>query len=569
MASPGLRERKKARTRRLIADTAARLFAERGYEHVAVTDVAREAEVAEQTVYNYFPTKEQLVTDREQQIQDRLCDLIRSRPPGVTPAAAVRDFVLGSVAGIRSIPADLWRGELGYLAAISPAVHRLVLELALLTRGPRDLPERQQTLRAAIAWSYDLLAAAEQRLFRQLGVFVGGFTLQAVEALVEAGPDDVDPLEAISGLVGQSLVFVEPLDETTPRYRMLETIREFAIEQLDASGEAGETRRRHAEFFRDLAERAEPMLLGTPERRTWNAQLERDHDNVRAALAWSMSADGVLAVGVALAGALGWFWLMSGRLQEAESWYARLLARRDEADDSLAWAKVLHGSALQLWALGDVAQAAPLEESAVRIFRSAGASRWLSYGLALLAQVRTGQGKLDQARALLEEARAVWTGVETTYGQPFDAYLRYYLGSAALVQGDADTAGVYLESSLHDLEAAGDDLARGVVLGSLGLLAAQRGEHAEAQARFAEGLPLLRQGGDLWDLALLLLNSGLEQAGGGRGVACRGAAYLAAASRHRRRGIRARRAGRGRGRPRAASPRWPAARRGPGPAPGG
>lgn len=130
MASPGLRERKKARTRRLIADTAARLFAERGYEHVAVTDVAREAEVAEQTVYNYFPAKEQLVTDRERQVQDRLCDLIRSRRPGVTPAAAIRDFVLGTVAGIRSIPAEQWRGELGYLAAISPAVHRLVLELA-------------------------------------------------------------------------------------------------------------------------------------------------------------------------------------------------------------------------------------------------------------------------------------------------------------------------------------------------------------------------------------------------------------------------------------------------------
>ena len=130
MAAIGLRELKKARTRQLIADTAARLFAERGYEHVAVTDVARAAEVAEQTVYNYFPTKEQLVTDREQQIQDRLCDLIRSRPPGVTPAAAVRDFVLESVTGIRSIPADLWHGELGYLAAISPAVHRLVLELA-------------------------------------------------------------------------------------------------------------------------------------------------------------------------------------------------------------------------------------------------------------------------------------------------------------------------------------------------------------------------------------------------------------------------------------------------------
>jgi AcrR family transcriptional regulator len=130
MATTGLRDLKKARTRRLIADTAARLFAERGYERVAVSDVAREAEVAEQTVYNYFPTKEHLVTDREQQVQDRLCDLIRSRPPAVTPAAAIRDFVLDeAVAGIRSIPPEIWRGELGYLAAISPTVHRLVLEL--------------------------------------------------------------------------------------------------------------------------------------------------------------------------------------------------------------------------------------------------------------------------------------------------------------------------------------------------------------------------------------------------------------------------------------------------------
>jgi AcrR family transcriptional regulator len=125
----GLRELKKARTRRLIADTAARLFAERGYERVAVSDVAREAEVAEQTVYNYFPTKERLVTDREEQVQDRLCDLIRSRPPGVTPSAAIRDFVLEALAGIRSIPPEIWRGELGYLAAISPTIHRLVLEL--------------------------------------------------------------------------------------------------------------------------------------------------------------------------------------------------------------------------------------------------------------------------------------------------------------------------------------------------------------------------------------------------------------------------------------------------------
>ena len=129
MGNPGLRERKKARTRGLIADVAARLFAERGYEHVAVSDVAREAEVSEQTVYNYFQTKEQLVIDRDQQVQDRLVDLIRTRAPGVRAAAAIRDFVLASVDGIPSISPAVWRGELGYLAVMSPTVHRLSLEM--------------------------------------------------------------------------------------------------------------------------------------------------------------------------------------------------------------------------------------------------------------------------------------------------------------------------------------------------------------------------------------------------------------------------------------------------------
>lgn len=129
MPEAGLRELKKARTRRLIADTAARLFAARGYEHVAIRDVASEAEVAEQTVYNYFPTKEHLVIDRDRLVQDRLCDLVRSRPPGTTAAAAVRDFVMESVEHIREIRRDQWRGELGYLAAMSPTVHRLALEM--------------------------------------------------------------------------------------------------------------------------------------------------------------------------------------------------------------------------------------------------------------------------------------------------------------------------------------------------------------------------------------------------------------------------------------------------------
>ncbi|MFF5077362.1 TetR/AcrR family transcriptional regulator [Actinoplanes sp. NPDC000266] len=142
MTDTGLRERKKARTRRLIADTATRLFAERGYERVTVSEIARAAEVAEQTLYNYFPTKEQLVTDREQEIEERLCELIRSRDTTTSPAAAVREYVLQSVSAIRDMPPELARGTLGSLAAMSPAVHRLALELA----------DRQATaLAAAIA----------------------------------------------------------------------------------------------------------------------------------------------------------------------------------------------------------------------------------------------------------------------------------------------------------------------------------------------------------------------------------------------------------------------------------
>lgn len=129
MATEGRRERKKAVTRRLIAETAARLFAERGYENVAVSDVAREADVSEQTVYNHFGTKEQLVLDRDQHVQERLVELIRNRKAGVSPAAAVRDYVLAGLESIPKIPPDVWRGELGYLAFISPTVHRLSLEM--------------------------------------------------------------------------------------------------------------------------------------------------------------------------------------------------------------------------------------------------------------------------------------------------------------------------------------------------------------------------------------------------------------------------------------------------------
>ena len=161
MTEVGLRERKKARTHRVIADAAARLFAERGYEQVAVSDVAREAEVSEQTVYNYFQTKEQLVTDLDQHLQQELCRLIRTRAPGTSPAAAIRELVLEAVEGIRRVPDEQWRGELGYLAAISPTVHRLALEMS----------DRQA---AAIATAISDTAAVTPEIARLQGIALAG-----------------------------------------------------------------------------------------------------------------------------------------------------------------------------------------------------------------------------------------------------------------------------------------------------------------------------------------------------------------------------------------------------------
>jgi predicted ATPase len=175
--------------------------------------------------------------------------------------------------------------------------------LPLLSHGPRDLPARQQTLRAAIGWSYDLLTPTEQARFRRLGVFVGGFSLDAVERVLDGQPG-LDPLEGIGSLVDKSLVFVQLIDAAMPWYGMLGTIREFALEKLDASGETGALRRRHAELERDLAERGQARLLVSAERDGWLARFESDHMNVRAALGWTLGADGDLAVGVALAGAL-------------------------------------------------------------------------------------------------------------------------------------------------------------------------------------------------------------------------------------------------------------------------
>src|SRR5439155_375140 len=169
---------------------------------------------------------------------------------------------------------------------------RLESSLKLLTGGARDLPARQQTLRGAIEWSYDLLEEGEKQLFRRLAVFVGGCTLESIEAVCNAQGDlGADVLDRVESLVSKSLLRQEEQADGEPRFVMLETIREFARDELEESGDANALQREHACYFMELAEEAEPQLTGA-QQAEWLTRLETEHDNIRTALQWTRKHGG-------------------------------------------------------------------------------------------------------------------------------------------------------------------------------------------------------------------------------------------------------------------------------------
>jgi len=215
---------------------------------------------------------------------------------------------------------------------------RLERRLPLLTGGPRDAPKRLRTMRDAIGWSNDLLSPAEQVLFRHLAAFVGGFGLEAVEAVTDPdGSLGLNFLDGIASLVDKSLLRQEPGPGGEPRYLMLETVREFVLEQVEASGEAQEVRRRHAAFFVGLAEAAEPKLRGR-EQLAWLEQLDAEQANLRAALEWAIER-GETETALRLAGTLHWFWYLRGHWNEGRSWLDRALAL--SSNSSLKFAYLL------------------------------------------------------------------------------------------------------------------------------------------------------------------------------------------------------------------------------------
>jgi predicted ATPase/class 3 adenylate cyclase len=391
---------------------------------------------------------------------------------------------------------------------------RLEMQLAILTSGARDLDERQRTMRSTLAWSYDLLAPEEQRLFRRLAVFMGGCTLEAAEAVcsvpARAAALELDVLDGLSTLVDHNLIQQRAAGEEgqggEPRFSMLHVIREFALEQLGASGEAEPLTRAHAEHFLALAEQAELEPAG-PEAVVWLGRLEREHNNLRAALRWARER-GAAETGLRLVAALRPFWWVRGHLREGRAWVEGLLAlltlpagtgaARGAASAAGAAmtvpegvrARALYaGGALALFQ-GDVAAAGLWLEEAVARAQAVGDLRTVAGALIDLGMLAGHQGDLELAVARLEESLALHRQLGERWGTGLALQV---LGEVTVRQGDLARAAVASAEALA-LFRAGDNRADvAITFVNLGWVARKRGEVARAEALGCEALAMFRE----------------------------------------------------------------------------
>jgi predicted ATPase/DNA-binding SARP family transcriptional activator len=377
--------------------------------------------------------------------------------------------------------------------------------LRLLTGGPRDLPIRQQTLRSTIAWSYDLLDAAGQVSFQRLGVFVNGCTIEAAEAvcgdcrlqIADCRLGDVDLstiynlqsaiVDRLASLVDQSLLQQESGNDGEPRFRMLETIREYALERLSASGTAEMIRQQHARFFLQLAEAAEPKLRGV-EQRMWLDRLEIEHDNLRAAMAWALERRDA-ELGLRLVGALWWFWWIRGHVHEGQAWGSNILSRPEAAARTIARATALKAVGWLMYFQGDQAGRAHFEES-LAISRELAHTQGIAAALFGLGVILYTEGDSRRASALLVESLALRRELADVAGS---AWALAHLGRLAWIHGKYQEAAGHCEESLALFRAIGDTSGIAWPLRILGLVAHRQGNDRMAAALFAESLALYQQ----------------------------------------------------------------------------
>jgi predicted ATPase/class 3 adenylate cyclase len=387
---------------------------------------------------------------------------------------------------------------------------RLDSVFRLLTGGSRTALPRQQTLQALIDWSFHLLSEAERALFCRLSVFASGWTLEAAEAIGQRRPEGVAPLwgagasdvlDLMTQLVNKSLVLLEE-HEDEPRYRLLETIRQYGRAKLLASGETEEMRRRHRDFFWELAERAYPATQG-PDQETWLRRLDREHDNLRAALAWSLSR-GEAEAALRLAGALWWYWHVRGHWSEGRRWLKEALLL-DSPTTAGARAKALNGLGVLSWRQGDYERATAFCQESLALARDLGDKDHIAILLNVLGLIAHHQG--DDARAihLLEESLAL--SRELDNGRHI-AYALNVLGLIAHRQGDHARAAELCQESLVRRRELGDKRGIAISLRGLGAAVLHQGNPQQAAALFQESLEHFRELGDRWGISDLLSNLG-------------------------------------------------------------
>ncbi|MGH2407745.1 MAG: ATP-binding protein [Candidatus Limnocylindrales bacterium] len=341
------------------------------------------------------------------------------------------------------------------LRLLSPQaiLERLGKSLDLLASGSRDLPERQRTLRGAIAWSYDLLDERERALFRRLAVFVGGGSFEAIEAICRPIDDlGLDLLEGLESLGDKSLVQIDS-SSAEPRVGMLATIREFAAEHLAADPAADEVRCRHAAWFRDLAQRNEPALTSGTSREAIG-RLERDDDNLRAALRWSLDR-GPIDDGLLTAAALWRFWHLAGRLDEGRSWFTALLERADgvgSASPAALFAALTGAAGIVYWQRDFAAAEALYERSRVTAVET-GDKRSIAEAESNLSYTAGQLGRYDEAWARSEHARALMQELGDRLGV---AIQEIALGFIANGMGDFERAREQISMATAEFAALGD-----------------------------------------------------------------------------------------------------------------
>lgn len=385
---------------------------------------------------------------------------------------------------------------------------RLDHRLKVLTGSVRDHTSRQQTLRGAIDWSYNLLDRAEQRLFGRLGLFVGGCSLEAVEAVCNPDGDLlIDVLDGMASMVDKSLVRQVEDPQGEPRFVMLETLREYALETLPQA-ELELFQREHARFFLALAEEAAPELRGT-QQALWLARLKQEYDNLRAALQWLLDQREA-ALASRLGGALWRFWYSQGRLSEGRMWLDAVLASSSMLAETPVpfsqQAKVLIGSAGLALFQGDFARATTCYEEARTLYRELDDKQGMAEALNGLGVVALEQGNVEQAMMRYEASLALFR--EVGYSQGIRIILSN-LGVALDTLGHHVRAREVYEEAVAISRAAGDTSEVARALNNLGFTALMEDKRSEATALFEESLALFRTLGFPQGIAHPLNNLGL------------------------------------------------------------